>query len=165
VTTAQSTPRRRPRWAAFGVLLIAAQFLAGPAPGDVGGCGGDNASTPVPGSAEQSEYDYFDQGLCSHMCLRLYQCGLICDAIVRNGAPCNPNDPAVFRQCVRGEIRADLFGVSRCPHRCNNLGAFAGAFQQDIAACGNQVLATSCDSAALTDVIRAAPEACTVVCR
>ncbi len=164
MTTAQSKSRR-PRWGALGVLALSTLFITGPAPGDVGGCGGDNASTPVAGSAEQSEYDYFDQGLCSHLCLRLYQCGLLCDAIVRQGASCDPNDQNVFRQCVRGEIRSDLFGVSRCPHRCNNLGTFAGAFQQDISACGNQVLATSCDAAALTDVIRAAPTACTVVCQ
>lgn len=169
-----TTPEMRRRgtsFARYGALIVTALFLSGPAPGDVGGCGGSNADTPVAGDGSEAEYDFFDEGLCASFCWRVRECGLLCDVIRRGGAQCDPQGEASFRQCVRGEIRSDIFpagaNLTRCPHSCGNFGgrSFRGAFRQDVAACTHQVLASSCSATTLTDLLLQPPAACTVVCQ
>ncbi|MBL8600997.1 MAG: hypothetical protein JNK72_03640 [Myxococcales bacterium] len=168
MSSTETRPRRRAL--PFGALIIVTLFLTGPAPGDVGGCGGSNADTPIPGDAAEAEYDFFDEGLCANFCWRLRECGSLCDVIRRNGQSCDNNSPEAYSQCVRGDIREDLFPrelmLSRCPHSCGPYGGqYAGAFRQDVASCGHQVLATSCNADALINVLIQPPTACTVVCR
>jgi hypothetical protein len=156
---------RRPTLASAGVLLISVLFIAGPTPGDVGGCG-ETASTIT-----MNEYDYFDRGLCSSMCMRLRDCKVLCRSI-RNGPadcvrretlaetcsapitancqdPCDPcYDVSVFQQCVRGAIRTDLFTLGTCPHDCRSYsGQYSlQANEHDIALCGHVVNQMSCNA-------------------
>ncbi|MEZ4406660.1 MAG: hypothetical protein R3A52_09305 [Polyangiales bacterium] len=161
--TAPREPSRR-RWRALGALAFASLFIVGPTPGDIGGCGGELSSNPVPGNATEAEYDYFDQGMCAHLCFQLRECGLICDAIRRRGAPCDNDSEDAYRQCVRGELRDEIFGASACPHTCGPYqGVFLGASMQDVYACGHAITALSCTS--LSDVIRRPPAACTAICQ
>lgn len=155
---------RRPRWTALVVLTMAAAFIAAPTPGDIGGCGGADGNVDIPGAQAEAEYDYFDQGLCSHLCFRLRECGVLCRSIQSPGADCNNESESAFIQCVRGNLRPEIFGTNACPHRCATYqGEFCGAFQGDITACGHAIAETACNS--LPDVIRNAPNSCTALCR
>lgn len=166
-----NAPRRRPRFAALGAMVIASAFIAGPTPGDIGGCGGDEANIPLAGEAPQPEYDYFDQGFCSHLCFRLRECGVLCDALLRNGQPCDNDSERAYLQCVRGELRTAIFTPQsqrepslNCPHSCQRYQAtFGGASLQDVVVCGHAVDQTSCS--ALVDLIQHPPSSCTAVCR
>ncbi len=166
MTAAPQNPTRvrRPRWTALAVLAIASVFLAAPTPGDIGGCGGSSTNVLVPGSQTEAEYDYFDQGMCSHFCFRLRECGVLCRSITGAGADCQNDSEAAFTQCVRGNIRTDLFGAAACPHSCSSYqGVFCGAFQGDIYACGHAIEQISCNS--LPDLFRSPPRSCTALCR
>lgn len=163
VTSPAQAPRR-PRWTALAVLVISTAFIAAPTPGDVGGCGSENANVDIPGTQSEAEYDYFDQGMCSHLCFRLRECGVLCRSISNPGPDCTNDSEPAFIQCIRGNIRQDLFGTNACPHSCSTYqGEFCGAFQGDITACGHAIEETSCNS--LPDVIRNPPSSCTALCR
>lgn len=167
----QNKPRRV-RFTALGVVVLSTLFIAGPTPGDIGGCGGDG-KTDVLGDPGQAQYDYFDQGFCAHFCWRLRECGALCSALPNNGGPgCTNESPEAFVQCVRGDIRADLFMVSRCPHTCGpyrradgSPSQFVGAIQRDITSCGHDVLATACDVPTLRQAIANPPASCIGVCQ
>jgi hypothetical protein len=166
VTAAVNDPSapRRPRWTALAVLVISTAFIAAPTPGDVGGCGGANANVDIPGSQSEAEYDYFDQGMCSHLCFRLRECGVLCRSNSGAGPDCTNDSEPAFIQCIRGNIRQDIFGTNACPHSCGTYqGEFCGAFQGDITACGHAIEETSCGG--LPDVIRNPPTSCTALCR
>jgi hypothetical protein len=157
--------RRRSTLRALMVLCVAVLFIAGPTPGDIGGCGGSEASTPIQGSAAQSEYDYFDQGLCAHICLRLRECGVLCRALQDPGPNCDPNSPNAYIQCIRGALRADIFHTGSCPHTCSSYahGRFSGAVLEDVAVCGHAVDAIACND--LPAAIVTAPAQCTGICQ
>lgn len=167
-----SQPPRRPRFVALGVVVLSTLFIAGPTPGDIGGCGGDGSERVI-GDIGQAEYDFFDQGFCSHFCWRLRECGALCSALPNNGGPgCSNDSPDAFVQCVRGDIRPDLFQVSSCPHTCGPYrrsdGApsqFVGALQRDITVCGHEVLSTRCDVGTLRELIANPPASCIGVCQ
>jgi hypothetical protein len=135
------------RTAALALLSV---FIAAPTPGNVGGCGSDAASSPVqPSPPNSAEYVYFDQGLCSSFCLRLLECGVLCDSVQNRPENCGPgNDTALreaFRECVRGQLRRDFFGVDSCPHSCAGLGTFRQAYEWDVQVCSDTILTRSCE--------------------
>jgi hypothetical protein len=148
----------------LAVLAVASAFLAGPTPGDIGGCGGSLANSPLPGSAAQQEYDYFEQGFCANLCLRLRSCGVLCRAIAGATASCNNDSREAYQQCLRGNLRRDIFRSDMCPHSCGNYppGRFIGASEIDVQTCGRAVQAISCT--AIADVITSPPDQCLAVC-
>jgi hypothetical protein len=147
----------------LGVLVVSAAFLAGPTPGDVGGCGGSLANSPLPGSTPQQEYDYFEQGLCANLCLRLRSCGVLCRAITNAGAACNNDSREAYQQCIRGNVRRDIFGSDMCPHSCRNYnGSFQNAAEIDVQTCGHAVQALSCSS--IHTAITSPPDECLARC-
>ncbi len=156
----EARPRRR---GAVWALMIATLFLAGPTPGDVGGCGGSLAGTALPGDPDQSQYDYFEQGLCANLCLRLRSCGVLCRSLQTPGPNCSDDSLAAYQQCLRGNIRADVFGSNMCPRSCGNYRlTYRGASEQDVVVCGAAVQAVRCEDIHLT--IRQPPLQCLAVC-
>ncbi len=159
-----ATRSRRPRAATLGVLVIAAAFIAGPTPGDVGGCGGDQSNITLPGQQSEAEYDYFDQGLCAHMCYRLRTLGVLCNALESPPAGCDPLSPEAYRLCVRGSVRRSVFGAQSCPHSCANYhGTFVGATEQDVQVCGHVIDGMS--EGDLAGIIQQPPAQCVAVCQ
>lgn len=170
-----ATRRNRSRAPALGVLMIATLFLAGTTPGDVGGCGGSRSQTALPGTLEEAEYDYFDQGLCANVCWRLRECGLLCRSF-RAGSPsqrgCDPGSEASYLACVRGEdLDPSIFNTNTCPHACgvyrdanDQPTQFQDATEQDVAVCGRAIQALSCGDA-LAVAFTQPPSACINVCR
>lgn len=169
-----ATRRRRLRAPAVGVLLIATLFLAGTTPGDVGGCGGNHASTALPGSLAEAEYDYFDQGLCANLCWRLRECGLLCQSFRPGSATrlnCDPTSESAYLACVRGEdLDRSIFNTNLCPHTCgsyldenNQPTRFIDATEQDVAVCGRAVQALRCGDD-LANALVDPPSACVNVC-
>jgi hypothetical protein len=158
-----ATPRRTRRGSALWLVVLSALFLAGPTPGDVGGCGGTLANTSLPGNPDEQQYDYFEQGFCANMCLRLRSCGVLCLSLQGAGADCLNDSQQAYQQCLRGQLRPGIFGSNQCPHSCGNYGArYAGASEQDVQVCGHAINALSCD--AIADVIRQPPGECLAVC-
>ena len=105
-TDASHTARSKPLFAALALSGFGL-FVAAPTPGNVGGCGGANASRPIqPGNLEANppetpEYLYFDRGLCGHMCTRLIQCRSLCTSLSNPPEICrNPdgstNETAIY---------------------------------------------------------------------
>lgn len=149
----------------LGVVALLGLFVSAPTPGNVGGCGGNLASQRV-----ESEQQFFEDGLCSHFCLRLMECGVLCTALANPPAGCDNNNPSAeaFAMCVRGEINSDYFGVSRCPRSCGMVGTFQGAYQWDVQACGDAVLSRTCNErgpGSIGNLFREVPEECAHVCR
>ncbi|MDP3279282.1 MAG: hypothetical protein Q8Q09_29090 [Deltaproteobacteria bacterium] len=146
----------------LALLALTAPFIAAPTPGNVGGCGSSYASTPVaplPGNVSQTaEAAYFEQGLCAHFCRRLFDCGLLCRAVVTAPANCETDANAqaiAFHDCVHGEnvLRTDVFGGGSCPKSCGRGSVFASdgsgrplVYQWDVQVCGDAVLARSCSA-------------------
>lgn len=173
--TAPQKPRSfwtRPLPAALALSGFAL-FIAAPTPGNVGGCGGSAASTPIqPGNLsanppETPEHIYFDRGLCSHVCTRLIQCRSLCTALSRPPEGCDDNTiynperapdlAEAFRRCVRdrGGIRdfteqgngssTAVFGIDTCPHACpRGMRPGYNLTQWDVQTCGDAVLNLSC---------------------
>lgn len=155
--------KERPR-RTLGVLFVTALFLAGPTPGDIGGCGGDLADQPLPGVAAEAEYDYFDQGFCAGLCYALRECGVLCLSVSPTPPNCVNESADAYRQCVRGGLRGDIFQGTRCPHSCREYGGnFVGATMQDIATCRHSIEGLSCNDLALA--VRSPPSTCTAVCQ
>ncbi len=160
----KDTRSKAPRAGALGVLLIASAFIAGPTPGDIGGCGNDLSGQTVPGTQPQSEYDYFDQGMCAHMCLRLRDLGVLCEALSPAPPNCDPNSTAAYVQCVRGGLAMVPFGATFCPHTCANYhGVYTGATQEDIDVCGHIIDGMSASD--LAGLIQSPPAPCVGVCQ
>lgn len=168
--------RRRSRLPAVGVLMVSTLFLAGTTPGDVGGCGGNFARTGVPGDTrEEAEYEYFDQGLCANLCLRLRECGLLCQSF-RAGSPsrtnCDPSSAEAYVACVRGEdLDRSIFNTNLCPHTCgsyldeaNQPTRFSDATEQDVATCGRAIQSLRCGDS-LAEALTNPPSACINVCQ
>jgi len=156
------TPRAR-TLRGLAVTVLAAAFLAGPTPGDIGGCGGSLANSPLPGNATQQQYDYFEQGFCANLCLRLRSCGVLCRAIAGATAACSNDSREAYQQCLRGNLRRDIFQSDQCPHSCANYsGRFIGASEIDVQTCGHAVQAISC--AAINTAIMSPPDQCLAVC-
>lgn len=167
--TAPASARRPRRGVALWVLTLSTFFLAGPTPGDVGGCGGGLANSTLQGDPTEQEYDYFEQGLCANLCLRLRECGVLCLSLRGAGPGCVNDSQAAYQQCLRGDLRGDIFlgsppgSVAQCPHRCQNYQQrYRGASEQDVQTCGHAVLARSC--ATIADVILDPPSTCLAVC-
>ena len=81
-------------------------------------------------------------------------------------AGCDNDSTEAYQQCVRGQIRPEIFGSDACPHNCTAYGRdlrFIGATQQDVQVCGHVLNAISCNS--LVDAIRNPPAECTAVCQ
>lgn len=156
--------KRAPRrGVALWVLMMATAFLTGPTPGDVGGCGGDLANNALPGNPAEQEYDYFEAGLCANLCLRLRTCGVLCQAVRGAGAGCNNDSREAYQQCLRGNLRTEIFHSDQCPHTCRNYGRhFIGASEMDVQVCGAAVQAVSCLD--ISNAIVAAPAQCLAVC-
>ena len=156
------TPRAR-TLRGLAVTVLAAAFLAGPTPGDVGGCGGSLANSPLPGNATEQQYDYFEQGFCANLCLRLRSCGVLCRAISGATAACSNDSREAYQQCLRGNLRRDIFQSDQCPHSCANYsGRFIGASEIDVQTCGHAVQAMSC--ATINTAITSPPDQCLAVC-
>lgn len=162
----ESTPRSRVGLGGRSavVLLMSTLFLAGPTPGDVGGCGGDQSDVPLP-TDSQGEYDFFDQGICQAMCYRLRACNMLCDVIaLPAGARCDNFSREAYEQCVRGDVRTDRLQTNRCPHSCGNyMSQFTGASQRDLTVCNHAVDSLSCDD--ILNVVVTPPNECLAVCR
>ncbi len=149
------------RLAAIG---FASLFIMAPTPGNVGGCSGGGGSTPVAAGSQPSqtpEYMYFDRGMCSGFCWRLYECGVLCQAL----NPAHPTYPSdcdhqpelAFAQCVRAEfvrgpdgsmiqpLNTQFFGLGQCPHQCPS-GQFQTAYEWDVQACSDAIQTRSCSS-------------------
>ena len=157
------TDKRPSKAPALWVLLFTTLFLAGPTPGDVGGCGGSLANSTLPGSPDEQQWDYFEEGFCASMCLRLRSCGVLCASIRQPGAGCLNDSQQAYTQCLRGAIRRDIFGSDVCPHSCNNYTLrYRGASEQDVQVCGHAITALSCND--IADVIRTPPRQCLAVC-
>lgn len=164
--TVPTTRRRGRRGTALGALLVATLFLAGHTPGDIGGCGGDLSTQTLPGNPDEAQYDFFDQGLCANLCFRLRACGVLCESIRGGSAGCDNDSTDAYQQCVRGQIRPEIFGSDACPHNCTAYGRdlrFIGATQQDVQVCGHVLSTMSCNG--LVDAIRNPPAECTAVCQ
>jgi hypothetical protein len=162
VSADNKTPRTRQALATW-VLLLATAFLVGPTPGDIGGCGGSLANEVLPGDASQQQWDYFEEGICAHMCLRLRSCSVLCASLQQPGPGCVNDSLAAYQQCLRGNIRRDIFGSNVCPHSCGEYTLrYQGASEQDVQVCGHAVLALSCNG--IADVIRQPPQQCLAVC-
>jgi hypothetical protein len=137
----------------LALVAFAALFVAAPTPGDVGGCSSNAGLQQIPSleggtsGNDRGEYLFHDQGLCSHFCWRLRDCGLLCQAL-----PADPmclNDSARdFARCVRGALRPEVFhGTAACPHTCPTGTRFVGpAYGWDVQACGHAVLGRDCVS-------------------
>ncbi len=154
----------------LAALTILAPVLSAPTPGNVGGCGGTLASTPLmphPGNTNVNpESTYFERGLCAGFCQRLYDCNLLCEALQNPPANCqtDPNAQAqAFYQCVNGTagvLRSELFSggrtdiaVTACPKTCPSGTVFAISgsgnplvYQWDVQVCSDAVLARSCST-------------------
>lgn len=171
--TPTSPSRTRPLFAALALTGFGL-FIAAPTPGNVGGCGGTHANTPIqPGDLtvnppETPEYLYFDRGLCSHVCTRLIQCRSLCGALSSPPDNCDDsegfyNDGArlaeAFRRCVRdrGGLRESgmtgsgqsvtIFGLAQCPHACpRGLRPGYALTEWDVQTCGDAVLNLSCEA-------------------
>ncbi|MEZ4391315.1 MAG: hypothetical protein R3A48_09490 [Polyangiales bacterium] len=168
--------RRRSPLPAVGVLMMSALFLAGTTPGDVGGCGGNFANTAVPGlTTEEAEYEFFDQGLCANLCLRLRECGLLCQSFRPGSASrnnCDPNSAEAYVSCVRGEdLDRSVFNTNLCPHTCGSYldeqgqpTRFAEATEQDVAVCGRAIQALRCGDS-LAEALTNPPSACIGRCQ
>ncbi len=155
---------RSRRGSALWLLVISALFLAGPTPGDVGGCGGGLANQALPGNADEQEYDFFEEGFCANFCLRLRSCGVLCVSLSNPGAGCLNDSQMAYERCLRGDINRRIFGSDRCPHTCQNyMRRYQGASQQDVEACGHAVTALSCD--AIADAIQTPPSQCLARCQ
>jgi len=158
------TPRAR-TLRGLAVTVLAAAFLAGPTPGDIGGCGGSLANSPLPGNATQQQYDYFEQGFCANLCLRLRSCGVLCRAITGSTTACSNDSREAYQQCLRGSLRRDIFQSDQCPHSCGNYPPrrFIGASEIDVQTCGHAVQALSC--ATINTAIVSPPDECLAVCQ
>jgi len=135
--------------ARIAVISVVSVFTVAPAPGNVGGCGGTAASQRVrrgTASFETEEYMYFDRGLCTHFCLRLRQCGQICRAVYGDEATnCDNDSPDVFARCVRGDLARKHVFATQCPHACTPYQYNGPTYEFDVQACGDAVLARTCD--------------------
>jgi hypothetical protein len=161
-------------------------FIAAPTPGNIGGCSGTAGSQPITGDTathKTAEYEYFDRGLCSYFCERLRECGATCSVLAHPPENCDSNSPAAFQQCVRGEFKPQFTaGVTACPHDCSGgqtgtSGLFQGAYQWDVEACGDALLARSCEPSGLNAsghpdnpgsigaALKALPRECLNVCQ
>lgn len=154
----------------LGLIAFVSVFVAGPTPGDVGGCTNNFASSehqiqPSADGTRSAEFNYFDQGLCSHMCWRLAECELICSALNRPDT-CDDTDESLaeaIQACVRGnELRADVFRFTQCPHFCPSGSRYSVAYQWDVEACGHAMLQRSCDD--FVDIFSNLPTECVNPC-
>lgn len=168
--TTPASPWSRPL-VRLALVAFASVFMAAPTPGNVGGCTSSHASRDsvvMPGDTtlnppETAEYMFFDRGLCSHFCWRLRECGLLCAGLGRDEGTCDNDAPETFQDCVRGDIRGDVFGFPRCPHSCPEGTTYVQAYEWDVEACGHAVLARSCGS--IQDIFRTTPGECLNVCQ
>lgn len=136
-------------------------FIAAPTPGNIGGCGGSYAATPVlpaAGTTQTAEEAYFEQGLCAHFCRRLLDCGQLCAAMSNPPAGCGTDQAAnavAYYDCVHttgNVLNPSIFVVSSCNHSCPTGTRFSYAadgrtplvYQWDVQVCGDAVLALSC---------------------
>ncbi len=145
-----------------GAIALLAPFLSAPTPGNVGGCGGNLASTPVQrhegNTTGTLESTYFERGLCAGFCQRLYECGHLCSALTAEAAAglnCeNQVDAAkAFYLCTHGvgTLRSEFFGTNTCPKQCGDGTTFAYSgsgsafvYQWDVQVCADSVMARSC---------------------
>ncbi len=146
-----------------GLVLSALSlpFIAAPTPGNIGGCGGSYAATPVlpaAGTTQTAEEAYFEQGLCAHFCRRLLDCGQLCVAMTTAPADCATNlasQQVAYYDCVHSTmpvLNPSIFGFTACPHSCPQGKRFAYAgdgrtplvYQMDVQVCGDAVLGLSC---------------------
>lgn len=186
-TTDRSVRRSRKALRGLGALALLAPFISAPTPGNIGGCGGNLASTPVTpheGNTNVTlESTYFERGLCAGFCQRLFECGFLCSALTTEGLNCsNANDAAkAFYLCVHGTntLRPELFGVGSCPKACPGGTSFAysGAgsafvYQWDVQVCADATLTRTCsidsnDPRSILSAFTLAPSECanTNVCR
>lgn len=155
----RSARRSRRVLRGVGALALLVPFIAAPTPGNIGGCGGNLASTPVTphvgNTGVSLESTYFERGLCAGFCQRLYECGFLCDALTVGGLDCNnANDAAkAFYLCVHGTntLRSELFGTDTCPKVCPSGTSFAYSsngsayvYQWDVQVCADATLARTC---------------------
>jgi hypothetical protein len=179
-------PATRSIWnrplARLAVFGFASLFIMAPTPGNVGGCssssqqiqpGNVNADPP-----ETAEWMYFDQGLCAGFCWRLRDCGVLCSALnpahPQYPQNCQNDAPEAYAQCVRGvtvnniqPLNSGIFGIGECPHACPSLH-YQTAYDFDVQACSDAVLARSCSSSgagSIGDLYREGVPECTNVCR
>lgn len=168
-TNDRSVRRSRSALRGLGALALLAPFISAPTPGNIGGCGGNLASTPVTphegNTGVTLESTYFEQGLCAGFCQRLYECGFLCTALTVEGLNCeNQADAAkAFYLCVHEPVlRPEFFSpppdaagnrvtVNRCPHQCPGGTSFAysGAgsafvYQWDVQVCADAVMSRAC---------------------
>ncbi len=163
----------------LGALALLAPFLSAPTPGNIGGCGGTLASTPVtphPGNTAMNlEATYFEQGLCAGFCQRLFECGFLCSALTVDGLNCNLSADAAkaFYLCTHESVlRTELFGTNACPKTCPGGTAFAYSgsgsafvYQWDAQVCADAVMSRSCsinsgDRGSILSAFSAAPSEC-----
>ncbi len=174
--TAPQKPRSfwsRPLPAAVALSGFAL-FIAAPTPGNVGGCGGSAASTPI------------------QLCTRLIQCRSLCTALSRPPEGCDdstiysperaPDLAEAFRRCVRdrGGLRdfveqgnassPAVFGIDTCPHLCpRGMRPGYNLTQWDVQTCGDAVLNLSCEqlntSGTVFGAFTNAPPECLSACQ
>jgi hypothetical protein len=183
------TSRSRRTLRGLGLLALLAPVLSAPTPGNVGGCGGTLASTPIEphvgNNGANLESTYFERGLCAGFCQRLYDCNLLCDALQNPPANCQSDPTAqasAFYQCVNGTsgvLRSELFSggrtditVTACPKTCPSGTVFAISsggnplvYQWDVQVCADAALARSCstdvtDQGSVLTTFVAAPSEC-----
>jgi hypothetical protein len=178
-TNHHSVRRSRRALRGLGALALLAPFISAPTPGNIGGCGGNLASTPVTphegNTGVTLEETYFQRGLCSGFCQRLYECGFLCSALTVDGLNCsNPDDAAkAFYLCVHEPVlRSELFGANVCPKSCpgGTLFAYSGSgsafvYQWDVQVCADATLARTCsidsnDSRSILSAFTLAPSEC-----
>lgn len=152
-----NSSRARRALRGLGAIALLAPFLSAPTPGNIGGCGGELAQTPVtphPGNTTNNlEATYFQQGLCAGFCQRLYDCGFLCSALTVDGLNCdNATDAAkAFYLCTHEPVlRQEFFGTNQCPQSCPtgnfayNSSGSAFVYQWDTQVCADAVMTRAC---------------------
>lgn len=173
-----TSPRARRALRGLGAIALLAPFLSAPTPGNIGGCGGQLAQTPVAphegNTTNNLEAAYFQQGLCAGFCQRLYDCGFLCSALTVEGLDCsNSTDAAkAFYLCTHEPVlRSEFFQTNQCPQSCPT-GNFAYSssgsafvYQWDVQVCADAVMTRSCsidpnDTHGVLSSFWAAPSEC-----